>query len=205
MRLYQRWLLPRLINWSMRNRDLAAYRERLVAAAWGRVLEIGVGSGLNLPFYTGAAQIVLGLDPAGALLRMARRKLTEAPCPVLLLAGSAEAIPLKDGSVDTIVMTWTLCSIPDPHRALQEMRRVLRPDGELLFVEHGLAPEPRVEAWQHRLTPIWSRIGGGCHLDRPMDRLVASAGFEITELRKGYMNRLKPMTFMYEGSARPVQ
>lgn len=204
MGFYDRWVLPRLINFAMRSGELAPYRARVLSAARGRVLEIGIGSGLNLPFYTEAVAKLYGLDPSAELLDMARRGAQAAPFPVELLAGSAETIPLPDRSIETVVMTWSLCSIPDPDRGLREMRRVLVPGGELLFVEHGLAPEPRVEAWQHRLTPAWKRIGGGCHLNRSMDRLITAAGFDIIELHKGYMNRLKPVTFMYEGRARPA-
>lgn len=116
--------------------------------------------------------------------------------------GSAEAIPLEDESVDTVVTSWTLCSIPDVQRALQEVRRVLKPSGRLLFVEHGLAPEPRVRRWQQRLTPVWRRLAGGCHLDRPVDQLIEEAGLRIEQLETGYMAGPRPMTFMYEGVAR---
>ena len=115
---------------------------------------------------------------------------------------SAEAVPLEDRSVDTVVTTWTLCSIPDPRRALDEMRRVLRHGGRLLFVEHGLAPDPKVRWWQDRLTPTWKHVGGGCHLNRAIADLIEAAGFEFERLDTGYMRGPKPMTFMYEGSAR---
>ena len=132
---------------------------------------------------------------------MARRRAAEATVPIEFAVGSAMALPLADNSVDTIVMTWTLCSIPDPAAALAEMRRVLKPDGELLFVEHGLAPEPSVEAWQHRLTPLWQRIGGGCHSYRKMDTLIEAAGFNISKLQTGYAPGPRPLGFMYQGCA----
>jgi ubiquinone/menaquinone biosynthesis C-methylase UbiE len=119
------------------------------------------------------------------------------------LKGSAEAIPLESKSVDTVVTTWTLCTIPEVARALSEMRRVLKPGGRLLFVEHGRSPDPNVRCWQDRLTPLWKRIGGGCHLNRAIGQLIEESGFRIENINTGYMKGPKPMTFMYEGSARP--
>jgi ubiquinone/menaquinone biosynthesis C-methylase UbiE len=203
MGFYQDQIVPLLINWSMRQRNLAAYRGRIVPAAEGRVLEIGIGSGLNLPFYSGNVTHVIGLEPSPRLLGMARRVESAGFGPVEFIEGSAEAIPLKDESVDTVVTTWTLCTIPDVLRALREMRRVLRPGGRLLFVEHGRAPDPNVVWWQDRLTPAWKRLGGGCHLNRAIGALIENAGFRFDRLATGYMRGPKPMTFMYEGSARP--
>jgi ubiquinone/menaquinone biosynthesis C-methylase UbiE len=119
------------------------------------------------------------------------------------IEGSAEEVPLEKASFDTVVTTWTLCTIPDADRALREMRRVLKPGGRLLFVEHGRAPDPKVVWWQDRLTPIWKLIGGGCHLNRPISSLIEGAGFRFERLETNYMPGPKPMTFMYEGSARP--
>ena len=166
MGFYQNQIVPLLINLTMRRRDLAAYRSRVVPAADGRVLEIGIGCGLNLPFYSRNVERLIGLDPSPKLLSMVRRNLRpDTPSPELI-EGSAEAIPLENNSVDTVVTTWTLCSIPDASRALREMHRVLKPTGRLLFIEHGRSPEPNVRWWQDRLTPAWRRIGGGCHLNR---------------------------------------
>jgi SAM-dependent methyltransferase len=201
MSIYGTWLLPRLIDWTMRSADLTPYRERLIPLARGCVLEIGIGSGLNLPLYRGAVERVIGLDPSFELLRRAGSMISRAMCPVHLVRAAAEAIPLVDGSMDTVVMTWTLCSLTDACTGLAEMRRVLKPGGELLFVEHGLAPEPQVAAWQHRLDPLWTRIS--CHLDNPVGQLLREAGFELVTLNSGYLGRgPKPMTFMYEGLAR---
>jgi ubiquinone/menaquinone biosynthesis C-methylase UbiE len=144
---------------------------------------------------------VVGLDPSAHLLRLASKRATEAVVPVSLLRGSAEQVPFADAVFDTIVMTWTLCSIPNPIAALTEMRRVLKPGGQLLFVEHGLSPEIRTVRWQHRLTPYWKRISGGCHLDRKTDDLIRAAGFEISTVETGYMTGPKPWAFMYQGSA----
>jgi ubiquinone/menaquinone biosynthesis C-methylase UbiE len=135
---------------------------------------------------------------------MARQAANQFPLSVTLLEASAEAIPLEGNSVDTVVMTWTLCSIPDPGRSLLEIRRVLNPNGQLLFVEHGLAPEDKVRRWQNRLTPLWKRITGGCHLNRLTRELIEKAGFAITQIDTGYMAGPKLMTFLSEGRAKPV-
>jgi ubiquinone/menaquinone biosynthesis C-methylase UbiE len=203
MGFYQDQIVPLLINLTMRRRDLAAYRSRVVPAADGRVLEIGIGSGLNLPFYSRNVERLIGLDPSAKLLSMVRRSQKRNSSSAELIEGSAEAIPLENSSIDTVVTTWTLCSIPDVGRALREMRRVLRPSGRLLFIEHGLAPEPNVRWWQDRLTPVWKRVGGGCHLNRAIQMLIENAGFQFERLETGYMRGPKPFTFMYEGSARP--
>jgi len=202
MGFYQDQIVPLLINLSMRQKNLVAYRDRIVPAATGRVLEIGIGSGLNLPLYSPSVQHVIGLDPSPRLLEMARGA-QRRNLPVDFIEGSAEGIPLEKASIDTVVTTWTLCSIPDADRALREMHRVLKPAGRLLFVEHGRAPDPNVVWWQDRLTPIWKCLGGGCHLNRAIGSLIEGAGFQFERLETGYMRGPKPMAFMYEGSARP--
>lgn len=204
MSFYHDRILPHLINMTMRQEALMEYRRRLVPAAEARILEIGVGSGLNLPFYGDKATHVIGLDPSQKLLSMAQKASSGTLRPVELLEGSAEAIPLEDKSVDTVVTTWTLCSIPDVSRALGEVRRVLKPSGRFLFVEHGRSPETNISRWQDRLTPLWRRIGGGCHLNRAIGPLIADSGFRIEQMETGYMDGPKLMTFMYEGSARPA-
>ncbi len=203
MSFYQDQIVPFLITRSMRQKRLAAYRARIVPMAEGHVLEIGMGSGLNLPFYSRNVEHLIGLDPSPRLLAMARLVGRQESGRVEFLEASAEAIPLENASIDSVVTTWTLCSIPDAQRALLEMRRVLRPGGRLLFVEHGRAPDPKVAWRQDRLTPLWKRVGGGCHLNREIRRLIGDAGFQLDRLETGYMRGLKPMTFMYEGSARP--
>ncbi len=203
MGFYARRVFPVLLDRAMQHADVASCRERLVPLAAGRVLEIGIGSGLNLPYYGGQVGLIVGLDPSAELLDKARSRTGGLGTPpVHLLRASAEAIPLASHSVDTVVMTWTLCSIPDPARALEEARRVLRPDGRLLFIEHGVSPEPRVEKWQQRLDPLWTRIS--CHLNRPVDRLLTEAGFGIGQLQVGYVgNGPKILTFMFQGWAQP--
>jgi ubiquinone/menaquinone biosynthesis C-methylase UbiE len=201
--LYQRVIVPYLVQLSMRQERLEPYRRRVVPAATGRVLEIGVRSGLNFRFYADDAKQIVGVDPSAKLLPMAKTAANTAKSTVELIDGSAEARPLEDHSVDTVVSTWTLCSIPDVRRALQEMRRVLRTGGKLLFVEHGEVPESNVARWQHRLDPLWTRLAGGCHLDRPIDTLIAEAGFAMDRLDTAYMEGPKLLTFLYEGSAHP--
>jgi ubiquinone/menaquinone biosynthesis C-methylase UbiE len=203
MGFYAEWILPPLIDLSMRNKRLRPYRERTAGAAEGRVLDIGIGSGLNLPFYARNACEIFALDPPLPLLARAQSKVPRTQTPVHLLEGSAERIPLADRSMDAIVMTWTACSIPEICAALEEMRRVLRPGGRLLFVEHGRAPETRVARWQDRLNPFWQRLSGGCRLNRKIDDLLADAGFQIDRLATGYIPGPKIMTFFYEGAATP--
>jgi ubiquinone/menaquinone biosynthesis C-methylase UbiE len=187
MGFYEEWIVPPLIDWSMRNKRLRPYRERTAGAAEGRVLDIGIGSGLNLPFYARQAREIFGLDPSPPLLARAQSMAPRTQTPIHLLEGSAERIPLADHTIDTVVMTWTGCSIPEICAALEEMRRVLRPGGRLLFVEHGRAPEPRVARWQERLDPFWQRFSGGCHLNRKIDDLLSNAGFQIDRLATGYI------------------
>ena len=204
MGFYQEWIVPALIDLSMRNKRLRPYRERVAGAAEGRVLDVGVGSGLNLPFYARNAQQIFGLDPSPRLLTRAQTNAQHFHNPIHLIEGSAERIPLADRSLDTIVMTWTGCSIPEVCTALEEMRRVLKIGGRLLFVEHGRAPEASVARWQDRLDPFWHRLSGGCHLNRKIDDLLSDAGFRIDRLETGYIPGPRLMTFLYEGAATPT-
>lgn len=188
---------------AIRNERLLPYRERTISAAQGRVLEIGIGSSLNLPFYSGRVKEIIGLEPAPRLISMAHEQSRRLSLPVRFIEGLAEVIPLEGGSIDTVVTTWTLCTIPEVGRTIGEMRRVLKPGGQLLFVEHGLAPDPSVRKWQDWLTPAWKRISRGCHLNRPLRTLIELNGFKLTHLEAGYMQGPKPMAFLYQGSARP--
>jgi ubiquinone/menaquinone biosynthesis C-methylase UbiE len=202
--LYERRILPWLIDLGMRQRQLAALRERVVGEARGQVLEVGIGSGRNLPFYRRDVDGVLGVDPSEALLAMARPHTAWTHFPVQLRQAAAEGLPLDDRAIDTVVLTWTLCSVADPVRALAEIRRVLRPGGSLLFIEHGRAPDPRLERWQDRLTPLWRRVAGGCHLNRPIGQLVEQSGLRLVELETGHLVKgPRPFTFHYRGIARP--
>lgn len=201
MTLYRHLVLPRLINAAMTVEEMTRLRRKVIPRAAGVVLEIGVGSGLNLPFYAPAVTKVYGVDPSAELLEMARRKTARLPFPVEFLNQKANPIPLAGESVDTVVVTWSLCSIDDPKSALVEARRVLKPAGTLMFVEHGLSPDAGVQKWQNRLTPIWRRVAGGCHLNRRIDEVIRSAGFTTQELRTGYVPGPKALTYMYEGCA----
>ena len=203
MGLYQRYVVPYLVHLAMQQKQMVPFRKRVIGAAKGRVLEIGVGSGLNLPLYGPAVRSVIALEPSPELLRMAYKRAKAASVSVEFLETPAEIIPLDDHSVDAVVTTWTLCTISDAARALAEMRRVLRPNGSLLFVEHGRAPEPGVARWQDRLDPLWSRVPGGCHLNRKMDDLIAANGFRIDRLANARLPGPRTHTFLFEGCALP--
>ena len=203
MGFYRNYVVPWLTHLSMQQAQLVPYRKRVVSGATGQVLEIGIGSGLNLPFYSQSVKQIIGIDPSPKLLEMAQGAATQSSPSVGLMEGTAEAIPLGNGSIDTVVTTWTMCSIPNLDQALEEIHRVLRPGGRLLFVEHGLSPEPRVRWWQDRLTPAWTHLSGGCHLNRAIEDVIKRAGFSIEQVHKGYLPGPKLMTFMYEGVARP--
>lgn len=204
MNLYERWVLPRLLDLAMRNKEATRFRARLIPWARGAALEVGVGSGLNLPFYGAQVERLVAVDPSEKLLRMARRRARSATIPIEFITHSGEALPLADASVDTAVFTFTLCTIPDPLKALREARRVLKPSGELLFAEHGLAPEAGVQRWQQRLNPLWRRVAGGCNLDRRIDELIATAGFRFSGLEKEYAKGPRPMSYIYIGRASPA-
>ena len=205
MGFYAHHILPRITDLAMRNKETARVRAAWIPCARGEVLEVGIGSGLNLPFYSPEVRRVYGVDPSVELLRMAHKRAAAASAKVEFLRQSAEeSLPLAAGSIDTVVMTWTLCSIPNAPQALQQMKRVLTASGRLIFVEHGRAPDADVVVWQDRLTPLWKRIGGGCHLNRRIDELITAAGFEIIELRTCYLPGPRPMTYTYQGVARPT-
>jgi ubiquinone/menaquinone biosynthesis C-methylase UbiE len=196
-------ILPRMIDRGMRNDFMAEHRYRAAPLASGRVLEIGSGSGLNLPLYTDKVQHVFGLEPSAYLRDKAQELVAEAPFSVDLIAASAEAIPLEQNSVDTVVSSWTLCSIPDIEASLQEIRRVLRPDGRFIFIEHGRSPESNISRWQDRLVPVSSRLLG-CSLNRPMDILIKEAGFKLTAMEAGYIDGPRLISYHYIGQALPA-
>ena len=201
MNLYSNYVLPRLIDLVMRGKAQGEERAKLVPLASGVVLEIGSGSGLNARFLGPGVTRVYALDPSRPLWRLGRGRLQAARVPVSFVAASGEAVLLDRGVIDTVLMTWTLCSISDARTALSEIRRVLKPGGRLLFIEHGLAPDPSVRRWQERLNPVWRRFAGGCNLDRPIDTLIGDAGFEFTCLERGYGAGPRPFGYLYRGVA----
>lgn len=203
MGFYSHHILPRLIDMAMKNKDTVRLRAEWIPLARGEVLEVGMGSGLNLPFYGPKVQKVYALDPSVELQSLARKRVAGPIKVEFLLQGAEERLPFPEASMDTVVTTWTLCSIANAPLALRQMRRVLKPNGQLIFVEHGRAPDAGVIAWQNRLTPMWKRVTGGCHLNRKIDDLICSAGFQIITLETCYMPGPRPMTYTYQGLARP--
>ncbi len=203
MGFYDTKILPFLIDKACGIGPIQAQREIVVPQARGEVLEIGIGSGLNLPFYDGAkVSKVWGLEPSAEMRVKAAKVAAKAAVPVSFLDLPGEEIPLDDGVVDTVLVTYTLCTIPDVAAALKQMRRVLKPDGKLIFCEHGQAPDASVRRWQDRLNPIWGKFSGGCHLNRPIDALVKQAGFQIETLDTGYIASPKFAGFNYWGTAK---
>jgi ubiquinone/menaquinone biosynthesis C-methylase UbiE len=203
MGFYSKYILPRMIHLVCKAETNARQREKVVPRARGKVLEIGAGSGLNLPFYDVAkVRHLSALEPAAEMWALAEEAVRKTDFPVDYVQASAETIPLESASMDTVLVTYTLCSIPSAEEALREMRRVLRPEGELVFCEHGAAPDRKVRKWQDRLDPIWATFSGGCHLNRDIPALLESTGFDIATIETMYLPGLKPMTFNYWGSAR---
>lgn len=198
---YERRVLPYLLDFACGMSPIANQRREVIPRAAGRVLEVGIGTGLNMPFYDRAkVQSLVGVDPSQQMHALARRRSERVGLPVDLRLLSAEQLPLESGSFDCVVCTYTLCSVPDPLAALAEMRRVLRPGGKLLFAEHGLAPDQGVARWQFRLEPMWSRIAGGCHLTRDVPRLLREAGFHAS-VDACYVARPKVFSYNFWGEA----
>ena len=202
MGLYDRHILPHLIDFACGMGAVMKARSQLVPQARGRVLEIGIGSGLNLSFYDPQrVEVVVGVDPSAEMQALGRERAARCQVPVEMIALELGQIQAADASFDDIVCTFTLCTIPDAIAALREMRRVLKPGGRLLFCEHGLAPDLPVVRWQKRLTPLWKPLAGGCHLDRDIPALIGAGGFHIRELSTGYLKGPRPMTHVYRGWA----
>jgi ubiquinone/menaquinone biosynthesis C-methylase UbiE len=201
MGLYNDRVLPRLVDLALSGKAFAALRARVVADVAGEVVEIGFGSGRNVPFYGPSVTRVHAVDPAVAGQRLAAKRLAATHVPVDFVGLYGEQLPLADESVDHAVSTWTLCTIPDAHRALAEIRRVLRPGGALHFIEHGRAPDPTVARWQDRLTPLQRKVAGGCHLNRPIDDLIRMSGLRTTRLENFFMPGPRVFGYMYEGVA----
>ena len=205
MGVYDEYVLPHLVHFVCGLEPIRRQREKVVPLAQGRVLEVGVGSGLNLPYYdAGKVAEVIGIDPSPEMMRKAVRAARRAGMEVRFVNAPAEDIPLASASVDTALVTYALCTIPETARALREIARVLRPGGRLVFCEHGLAPDADVRKWQHRLTPLWKRVGGGCHLDRDIPALIAQGGFSISAMETMYLPGWRPASFNYWGIAQPA-
>ncbi len=187
MGFYAEQVVPRLVNAACGTRVTDDVRRRACAGLHGEVVEIGSGSGLNVPFYPSNVRRVLAVEPSDVAWQLSQRR--RATVPVLRAGRDAQAMPLPDASVDCALSTWTLCTIPEPRIALGELRRVLKPGGAFHFVEHGLAPDANVQRWQRRLEPVQKRLAGGCHLTRPITHLLTAAGFSITDLDVFYEPR----------------
>jgi ubiquinone/menaquinone biosynthesis C-methylase UbiE len=198
---YERAVLPRIVDKVCGTEVIGRARSRVTASMRGTIVEIGFGSGLNLPHLPPTVTKVFAVDPSTTARKMAVDRIAASPASIEFVGLDGQRLPLRDGSVDAALTTFTVCTIPDAGLALRELRRVLRPGGRLHFLEHGLAPDPDVVRWQRRLTPLQRRIAGGCHLDRPIDRLVGEAGFELVELRTAYLAAPKSFGFVYEGVA----
>jgi ubiquinone/menaquinone biosynthesis C-methylase UbiE len=201
MGFYEDQVLPRAIDVMLGAKEMAPLRRRVTAGVEGEVLEVGFGSGRNVPFYPATTTRVRAVDPATVGRKLAAKRVAASPVPVEYVGLDGEALPLPDQSVDHVLTTWTLCTIPDVHRALLEIRRVLRPGGALHFLEHGRSPDPKVKAWQDRLTPMQRRLFGGCHLNRPIDDLLRGAGLDVATLDNYYLRGPKSLGYMFEGVA----
>ena len=202
MGLYGDQVLPRITNVVLATREFNEVRARVAAGLFGEVLEVGFGSGLNVPFYPSEVRRVLTVDPATVGRKLAEKRMAASPVQVEYVGLDGASLPLDSESVDGVLSTWTMCTIPDIGEALREINRVLRPGGELHFVEHGRSPDAGVATWQDRLNPLQRLWAGGCNLNRPIDRLVAEAGLEMSRLDNFYMSGLKATGYTYEGVAR---
>ena len=201
-KIYDRHILPHLVHLACRQGPVMRQRAKVVPLACGRVLEVGIGTGLNLPFYdAGKVNKVWGLDPSTEMIERAKEKARSLNFDVELIASSGEEIPLESDSVDTVVVTYTLCTIVDVGQAIKEMARVINPAGELIFCEHGTAPDLNVRRLQNCINPLWKRLGGGCHLNRDIPELIQNSGFRVKELQAMYIPGWRPASFNYWGKA----
>jgi ubiquinone/menaquinone biosynthesis C-methylase UbiE len=185
---YEKYILPKFLNCACGTKPINYQREKIVPLAKGIVLDIGIGSGLNIPFYNKSnIDRLYGLDPSEELLKIAKPLAKKNELEIEFLQCSAEAIPLPHNSIDTVLITYTMCTIPDIKLSNSEIMRVLKPEGQLLFCEHGLAPDKNIAKWQRRINPIWSKIAGGCNLNRDIPKLITSSGFKILNMEEMYL------------------
>lgn len=203
MNLYSQYIFPRILDSSMSSPLLARYRQTVLEKVEGKVLEVGFGTGINLPYYPKTIQELVAVDPNPTMKQLAQKRIDGSSIKVDFCQLSGESLPMEDNSFDSVVCTWTLCSIPNVEAALQEIYRVLKPGGRFFFVEHGLSPDRAVQVWQNRLNPIQRRIGDGCNLNRNIARLIADANFKIEEIKQEYVeNTPKFLGYFYRGVAR---
>jgi ubiquinone/menaquinone biosynthesis C-methylase UbiE len=201
---YEDQVVPRLIDVMLGTKAVGKLRQQVAASLSGEVLEVGFGSGLNVPYYPPGVTRVQAVDPAMVGRKLAAKRIAASRVPIDFVGLDGEHLPVASGSIDHVLITWTMCTIPNIETALAEMRRVLRPGGQLHFIEHGLAPDANVVKWQHRLNPIENRLAGGCNLNRPIDTLIENAGFSFDELETFYGKGPKSFSYFYEGVASPA-
>jgi ubiquinone/menaquinone biosynthesis C-methylase UbiE len=201
MGLYNKYILPKAIHWACSQKPSMLQRKKIIPLAMGNVLEIGVGSGLNLPFYNEKVKHLTAIDPSEDLWKKNNLNTKTLPFGFYFIKAFAENIPLADSHFDTVVITYTMCTIPDLNKAFSEIRRVLKPTGKLLFCEHGKAPEKRIQKYQNIVNPFWKRIGGGCNLNKNIPTLIEDNGFTIKKIETMYLPGWKPASFNYWGIA----
>ena len=202
MSFYEKYFLPKLLDCCCGMEGFQKKRAQIIPRVTGRVLEIGIGSGLNFDFYDfDKVTEIIGVDPALSSLALAKSRAKELNSKVSFLETTAESIDLESSTFDSVVIGYSLCTIPNPMHALAEANRLLKPDGSLFFMEHGLAPEPNIQKWQHRITPFWKKIAGGCNLNRNIEELILSGGFEFKDLKKKYIKGPKIASYLYYGEA----
>ena len=188
MNLYNKYILPKFLNCACGSKPINYQRQKVVPLAKGKVLDIGIGSGLNIPFYNSEKiDKVIGIDPSHELIELAKELANDSKASIDFVIGSAESIPYPDNFFDTVLVTYTMCTIPNVAIANKEMWRVLKDDGRLIFCEHGLAPDKKISKWQNRIDPFWGKIAGGCHLNRDIQKLITDAGFSFESLDKMYI------------------
>jgi len=186
--LYDKYILPKFLNCACGSKPINYQRQKVVPLAKGKVLDIGIGSGLNIPFYNSdKIDKVIGIDPSHELIELAKELANDSKTSIDFVIGSAESIPYPDNFFDTVLVTYTMCTIPNVAIANKEMWRVLKDDGRLIFCEHGLAPDKKISKWQNRIDPFWGKIAGGCHLNRDIQKLITDAGFSFESLDKMYI------------------
>ena len=202
MGFYDKHLLPKVVHFACGQNPPMKQREKIIPLAEGLVLEIGIGSGLNIPYYDSSrVDHLWGIDPSREMWAIAKKNAKDHHLDAEFIESGAESIPLDDNAADTVVMTYTMCTIPDVHSALQDIRRVLKPGGKLLFCEHGEAPDENVRRWQRRMNPLWNKLGGGCNLNRPIPRFLEESGFISSDMESMYIPGWKPACFNYWGTA----